>query len=137
MDKNSIIIELDLARKTAKQAGKLLLSKKNTINIETFVSDRDTKLLADIESENLIKTHLSESKFPILAEESGKSLDNLGSRYWVVDPLDGTVNYSRNIPICAVSIALLENSKPILGVIYDFENDHMYEGSIYTNAKKK
>lgn len=136
MDKNSIIIELDLARKTAKQAGKLLLSKKNTINIETFVSDRDTKLLADIESENLIKTHLSESKFPILAEESGKSLDNLGSRYWVVDPLDGTVNYSRNIPICAVSIALLENSKPILGVIYDFENDHMYEGSIYTNAKK-
>ena len=136
MDKNSIIIELDLARKTAKQAGKLLLSKKNTINIETFVSDRDTKLLADIESENLIKTHLSESKFPILAEESGRSLDNLGSRYWVVDPLDGTVNYSRNIPICAVSIALLENSKPILGVIYDFENDHMYEGSIYTNAKK-
>ena len=54
MDKNSIIIELDLARKTAKQAGKLLLSKKNTINIETFVSDRDTKLLADIEGNFLV-----------------------------------------------------------------------------------
>lgn len=136
MDKSSIVSELDLAKKTAKKAGKLLQSKKNIINIETFISDRDTKLLADIESENLIKTNLSESKFPILAEESGKSLDNLGSRYWVVDPLDGTVNYSRDIPICAVSIALLEKSKPILGVIYDFENDFMYEGSIHTKAKK-
>ena len=65
MDKSSIVSELDLAKKTAKKAGKLLLSKKNIINIETFISDRDTKLLADIESENLIKTNLSESKFPI------------------------------------------------------------------------
>lgn len=136
MDKNSIINALELAKKTAIDAGKLLLNKKNTINIETLVSDRDTKLLADLESEKLIKTILLKSKYPILAEESGKSLDNMGSIFWVVDPLDGTVNYSRDIPICAVSIALVENSKPMLGVIYDFENDLIYEGSIYTKAKR-
>ena len=129
MEKSLIIKELELAKKIADQAGKFLLKKKLTINIETFVSRKDTKLIADTESENLIKTHLSKSNFPILAEESGKSLDNLGSIYWVVDPLDGTVNYSRDIPICAVSISLVKDSKPILGVIYDFENDFMYEGS--------
>ena len=136
MEKSLIIKELELAKKTAEQAGKFLLKKKLTINLETFVSSRDTKLLADTESENLIKTHLLESNFPILAEESGKSSEDLGSIYWVVDPLDGTVNYSRDIPICAVSISLVKDSKPVLGVIYDFENDFMYEGSIYTKAKK-
>ena len=136
MEKSLIIKELERAKKTAYEAGKLLLKKKPSINFETFVSSRDTKLLADTESENLIKTHLSKSNFPILAEESGKSLENLGSIYWAVDPLDGTVNYSRDIPMCAVSISLVKDSKPILGVIYDFENDFMYEGSVSTKAKK-
>ena len=51
-----------------------------------------------------------------------------------MDPLDGTANYSRNIPICCVSIALIRNLKPIVGVIYDFNNDELYEGSKYTQA---
>ena len=136
MDTKLIIKELNLAKKTALEAGQFLLNKKSTMNIETFVSDKDTKILADIESEKIIKTSLSESKFPILAEESGKSIENLGSTYWVVDPLDGTVNYSRDIPICAVSISLINDFKPVLGVIYDFENNFMYEGSIFTKAKK-
>jgi myo-inositol-1(or 4)-monophosphatase len=50
--------------------------------------------------------------------------------FWVVDPLDGTANYARNIPICCVSIALISDLKPILGVIYDFINNDLYEGSI-------
>ena len=53
---------------------------------------------------------------------------------WVVDPLDGTANYSRNIPLCCVSIAILSDTKPVLGVIYDFNNDELYEGSINTSA---
>ena len=53
---------------------------------------------------------------------------------WVVDPLDGTANYSRNIPLCCVSIAMLLDAKPVLGVVYDFNNDELYEGSINTKA---
>ena len=68
--------------------------------------------------------------FSILAEESGKSVENLGNLFWVVDPLDGTVNYSRNIPLCCVSIALIMDSKPIIGVIYDFNNNNLYEGGV-------
>jgi myo-inositol-1(or 4)-monophosphatase len=60
---------------------------------------------------------------------SEKSHQNL----WVVDPLDGTANYSRNIPLCCVSIAMLSDAKPVLGVIYDFNNDQLYEGSINTS----
>ena len=53
---------------------------------------------------------------------------------WVVDPLDGTANYSRNIPLCCVSIAMLSDAKPVLGVIYDLNNDELYQGSINTSA---
>jgi len=65
------------------------------------------------------------SSFPILAEESGIS-EKLGEIYWVVDPLDGTSNFLRNIPISCVSIALMSDIEPILGVIFDFNNDDLY-----------
>ena len=55
-------------------------------------------------------------------------------KFLVVDPLDGTANFSRNIPICCISIALIEKFKPVLGVIYDFNNKDLYEGSIYSKA---
>ena len=63
-----------------------------------------------------------------MAEESGQSSDNLGNTFWVVDPLDGTANYNRNIPICCVSIGLIKDMKPLLGVIYDFNSDEIYCG---------
>ena len=65
---------------------------------------------------------------------SGMSSDNVDRIFWVVDPLDGTANFSRDIPICCVSIALVEKLKPIMGVIYDFNNKDLYEGSIYSKA---
>ena len=68
-----------------------------------------------------------------MAEESGISSEKSYKNIWVVDP-DGTANYSRNIPICCVSIALLSDTKPVLGVVYDFNNDELYEGSINTSA---
>ena len=43
--------------------------------------------------------------------------------------MDGTANYSRNIPICCVSIALIKNLIPVIGVIYDFNNNDLYIGS--------
>ena len=107
---------------------------KNSIT-EIFSSDKDIKLAADIEAEKIIKDIISaESSYPILAEESGKSVEKLGDTYWIIDPLDGTANYSRSIPISAVSICLMHQLNPVLGVIYDFNNDHLYEGSIFSDA---
>ena len=122
--------ELNIAKKAALTAGDLLLNKKDILNKLIFTSNRDIKLEADIAAENLIKDIIrNESSFPILAEEGGKSVDNLGDTFWVVDPLDGTANYTRDIPLCCVSIALVSNLKPVIGVIYDFNNNDLYEGT--------
>ena len=100
--------EISLAKKAAKESGNLLISNKAKINYRVDSNPKDIKLKADIDSENLIKTIISnESTFPILAEESGKSKEELGNVFWVIDPLDGTANFSRDIPICCISIGLI------------------------------
>ena len=122
--------ELKVAKSAALAAGEILKTKKSDLNVETFSSERDIKLEADVVAEALIKEIIQdESNIAILAEESGKSSENLGDVFWVIDPLDGTANYSRNIPLCCVSIALIKNLIPVIGVIYDFNNDDMYIGS--------
>ena len=121
--------EIEIAIKAAKSAGKFLNQDKNNLNLKIKSNPKDTKLLADIKSEKLILDILnSESNYPVLAEETGKSSENLGEIFWVVDPLDGTANYNRNIPICCVSIGLVKNMKPLIGVIFDFNNDDIFIG---------
>ena len=133
MNKNEVLKEHHIAKKASISAGELLLNK-NLIT-EVFSSDKDIKITADIQAEQSIKDIISaESSYPILAEESGKSVEKLGDTYWIIDPLDGTANYSRSIPISAVSICLMHQLNPVLGVIYDFNNDHLYEGSIVSDA---
>ena len=127
--------DIILAKKAALSSGKFLINNKDQINKRLNYDSKDIKLKADIDSENLIKSVItSESKYPILAEESGKSCEDLGEIYWVIDPLDGSANYSRDIPICCVSIGLVKEMKPLLGVIYDFNNNQMYSGDVYSNS---
>ena len=128
--------EIQTAKDAAKAAGKLLDVNKKDLNQSIYSSDTDIKLKADVEAENLIKSILSKrSDFPILAEESGKSENKLEKTFWVVDPLDGTANYTRDIPLCCVSIALMHNMEPVIGVVYDFNNNNLYEGSFDGEAK--
>ncbi len=137
MEIQDISKDIVLAKKAALKAGELLKNKKKEINEILNSNPKDIKLKADIESEDLIKSIiLSESTYPILAEESGKSSNDLGDVFWVIDPLDGTANYNRDIPVCCVSIGLVSEMKPILGVIYDFNNDHMYSGDKFSNISK-
>ncbi|HEY9880883.1 MAG TPA: inositol monophosphatase family protein [Leptolyngbyaceae cyanobacterium] len=55
----------------------------------------------------------------ILAEESGQAGSASSPYLWAIDPLDGTTNYAHQYPFCAVSIGLLIDNQPMLGVIYD------------------
>ncbi len=107
--------ELNIAIKAAMVAGKHLSENKDELNKLSLSDKRDTKLQADVSSENLIKQIISDdSNYEILAEESGKSSDNLGETFWVIDPLDGTANYNRNIPICCVRLVWLQISNLFL-----------------------
>ena len=125
---------LEIAKSAAFLAGAYIKDQQNK-DLKILLNEgRDIKLQIDVDAEKIIQDHLiPKSSFPILAEESGASSE-LNEFYWVVDPLDGTANYARNIPICCVSIALISDLKPILGVIYDFINNDLYEGSIHTKA---
>jgi len=136
MNKINLEKELEIAKKAACAAGKLLLGEEAILKKELLSTDRDLKLTADLMSEKKIIDIISaESKYPILAEESGLSSGMLSDIFWVIDPLDGTANYSKGIPICCVSIALIFKLDSILGIIYDFNNDDLYEGSINSSAK--
>ena len=132
MDITEFSINLDLAKKAAKESGKLLLENRKKLNRRLKSNKKDTKLIADLKAENLIKEIIKKSKYPILAEESGKSVEDLGDTFWVIDPLDGTANYNRGIPMCCVSIGLVKNMQALLGVIYDFNNNDMYVGNSHT-----
>ena len=69
-------------------------------------------------------------KNPIVAEESGESvaIDPQRDSFWVIDPLDGTVNYVHHIPLYAVSIAFIEKGIPTVGVIYNPALNELYYG---------
>jgi myo-inositol-1(or 4)-monophosphatase len=137
MKKDIFENELVIAKFSAKKAGEILLDQKNDLQHSIFSSDTDLKLKADLESEKFIIDYIkANSHYPILAEESGQSVEDLGEIFWVIDPLDGTANYARNLPLCCISIALIKDLKPVVGVIYDFNNNDLYEGSINTNALK-
>ena len=119
---------INTAKYAALLAGKFLLNAKGN-NLEVLSNaGRDLKLQLDIDTEKLIKEHISsESSYPILGEETGSNGD-LDGLYWIVDPLDGTSNFLRGIPISCVSIALMQDMEPMLGVIYDFNHDEIYWG---------
>ena len=121
--------EINIAIKAALSSGKYLKKNKILLNKISLSDPRDVKLDADVASENLIKKIINEnSNYEILAEESGESSEDMGSTFWVIDPLDGTANYNRDIPICCVSIGMVKNMKPLFGVIYDFNSDEIYCG---------
>lgn len=117
----------NIAIDAAKEAGNILLQfSKHPIRYEMKTA-RDIQAEADLESEKIIKAKIK-AAFPrhnILAEESGD--EGTDSEYlWVIDPLDGTINYARGIEEYAVSIALCKNDQPILGVIYQPAPDKLW-----------
>ncbi|MAV94374.1 inositol monophosphatase [Pseudomonadota bacterium] len=125
---------LKIAKTAALLAGKFLLKAKGS-DLKILVNKgRDLKLQLDIDTENIIKDYIqSHSNYSILGEETGSS-DTLKEFYWIVDPLDGTSNFLRGIPISCVSIALMNDLEPVLGVIYDFNHDDFYYAHKGSNA---
>jgi len=124
--------EFELAIKAAIKAGDYL---KKHDNIEVFNSEgKDVKLKADKIAEQKIIEILSQSTHNIISEESGKIKLTNSELCWIVDPLDGSLNFSRHIPNCAVSIALYKKLEPILGVVYDFNRGELFKGVVGEGA---
>ena len=116
--KSSDLLSLaNVAKEAAKNAGKKLLEEFQKPQEVLLSKGRDIKLAVDEVAEKIIIDHLKEgSKLPILSEEAGIT-DDLGSEFWIVDPLDGTSNFSRSIPICSSSISLIKDGSPCIGCL--------------------
>ncbi|MFD2206842.1 inositol monophosphatase family protein [Kiloniella antarctica] len=120
---------LQLAKQLALKAGEALRVNASEWRDAVALPDRDIKVKGDKFAEKLIISGLKDgSDYPIFSEESGwaDASDDNRKIIWVVDPLDGTFNYSRGFPSCCTSIALVREGKPILGVIYDFSRDELF-----------
>ncbi len=120
--------DLEFAVALAGRAGELLAtSYERTMKVDRK-SKRDVVTNVDYASEALV-IELIKERFPadaILAEESGRehSAPRTGrgrwaGRTWVIDPLDGTVNYANGIPFFCVSIGLIDAGRPVVGVVLD------------------
>lgn len=134
--------DLAFATDLAARAGKLLsASYERALRVDRK-SKRDVVTDVDYASEALVIEAIRD-RFPgdaILAEESGRHerADADGPeaarprrarwsrRTWVIDPLDGTVNYANGIPFFCVSIGLIEDGRPVVGVVLDPLRDDCY-----------
>jgi len=120
---------LDIAENAALAAGKLLRENFRRRQQVSAVTAHDVKLEIDVHAQELI-TNLLLKEFPghALYGEEGIVGDQSAEHQWVVDPLDGTVNYFYGIPHFCVSIALRLRNEIIVGVIYDPMRDEMWAG---------
>jgi myo-inositol-1(or 4)-monophosphatase len=105
--------------KIAKSAGDIVMAHYTRGAAVEFKSARQVVTGADSESEQLLKERLLKiHSCPFYGEEGGGNIAEQGDQ-WVVDPLDGTENMRGYPPLLAVSVGLLRNGIPVLGVIYD------------------
>lgn len=125
--------ELAFAEEQARLAGQLLVASYERVVRIARKSKKDVVTEVDYASEQLIIDAIRE-RYPndaVLAEESGHherrgSGGRASDRTWVIDPLDGTVNYANGIPYFCVSIGLASQGRPAVGVVLDPLRDDCY-----------
>jgi myo-inositol-1(or 4)-monophosphatase len=120
---------LDAAENAARAAGKLLRENFQQQQRVKTVAAHDIKLEIDVRAQELIGKLLLE-QFPAhaLYGEEGIAGDQSSDHQWIVDPLDGTVNYFYGIPHFCVSIALRLHNEIVVGVIYDPVRNEVWTG---------
>jgi len=114
--------ELSIALEAAREAG-VILRRHYEQGTETWEKSADNPVtLADLEADKAIADRIG-AAFPgdaILSEETIREDSRLEkSRVWIVDPMDGTKEFTRRIPEFAVSIALTEDGEPVVGAIHN------------------
>ncbi|MGZ8482036.1 MAG: inositol monophosphatase family protein [Candidatus Limnocylindria bacterium] len=135
--------ELAFATDVARRAGVILTASYERLERIDYKSKRDVVTNADYASERLVIDAIK-ATYPddaILAEESGEHAGVLrddgsnNGRMWVIDPLDGTVNYANGIPFYCVSIGLVVGDRPTVAVVFDPARDDLYSATVDGRAR--
>jgi myo-inositol-1(or 4)-monophosphatase len=134
-DDPSLTDDLALAVELADRAGDLLMEHYERLERIDRKGARDVVTEADHLSEALVLAGIR-TRYPedaLLAEETGEHRALAGEaatsgrgRVWIVDPLDGTVNYANGLPVFCVSIGLVVDGRPSVGVVRDPTRDETY-----------
>ena len=130
--------ELDLAAiagigaRVAREAGANLVDNRRKLEAAVSTTAYDIKVEGDLQTEmRVAKALVAETGLAVFGEEAGwHGADGSAppARHWVIDPLDGTMNFSRGIPFCGVSMAIVDSGVPIFGIVHDFERDELFMG---------
>jgi len=141
---NSISANLNIMIKAAEKASKILIrdfGELEKLQVSSkgpsdFVTSSDNKV------EKIIIEELTKSrkKFSVLSEEIGVLKNSDKDNYWIIDPIDGTVNFLHGIPHFAISIALKSNKEIVSGLIFDpIKNEMFYaeknNGAYFNNQR--
>ena len=119
---------LQIAVKAARAAGEILNKRRDNFGPIKYKSEIDPVTEVDLECENKIINIIS-SRFPyhgFLAEESNNSRNLSSPHKWIIDPLDGTVNFAHGYPCYCTSIGLESNGEIVLGAIYNPSLDELF-----------
>ena len=141
---NSISANLNIMIKAAEKASKILIRDFGEIE-KLQVSQKgpaDFVTNSDLKAEKIIIEELKKAKphYSIISEENGLEDNKDKNNTWIIDPIDGTVNFLHGIPHFAISIALKSNDEIISGIIFDpIKNEMFYaeknNGSYFNNHR--
>ena len=127
---NSISANLNIMIKASEKASKRLIRDFGEIE-KLQVSKKgpaDFVTNADIKTEKIIIDELKKAKpnYSILSEENGLEGNKDKENLWIIDPIDGTINFLHGVPHFAISIALMSKKEIISGIIYDPIKDELF-----------
>lgn len=126
--------ELQIVEQAVRQAGKEIVRIARD-GFDTTYKDEQTKdplTTADLAANTILRTQISQA-FPNDAWLSEESADDMSrceaARVWIVDPIDGTREFVEGVPEFAISVALVENGTPVVGVIYNPMTDEYFQAA--------
>ena len=141
---NSISANLNLMIKASEKASKVLIRDFGEIEKLQVSKKGPTDFVtnADLKAEKIIIEELKKAKpnYSIISEESGIENNKDKDNTWIIDPIDGTINFLHGIPHFAISIALKSNDEIISGLIFDPIKDEIFyaeknNGAFFNNHR--
>ena len=127
---NSISPNLNIMIKACEKASKVIIRDFGEIeNLQVSKKGpRDFVTKTDKKAEKILIEELSKAKknYSFITEESGKIKNSNEDACWIIDPIDGTINFLHGIPHFAISIALKSNNEIVAGLIYDPIKDELF-----------
>jgi len=143
---NSISANLNVMIKASEKASKILIRDFGEVENLQVSKKGPTDFVtnADLKAEKIIIEELKKARpnYSILSEENGIEINKDKNNTWIIDPIDGTMNFLHGIPHFAISIALKTNDEIVSGLIFDPIKDETFyadkdSGAFFNNHRIK